>query len=163
MKILGTYIASYFVCKRELWLMAHEITPDQDNPFLELGRSIEENFYKRENKFFDLGDMKIDLIKKDEENLLICEVKKSSRYEKSMIMQVAFYLFKLKENGVIVKGEILIPKERKKIKVELKKEIEDEILKASPEIEKIILMDNSPKKEKIKFCTHCAYREFCWA
>lgn len=162
-KIIGTYISSYFVCKRELWFMAHEITPDQDNPFLEIGRTIEENFYKRENKFYDLGDMKIDLIKKEEENLLICEVKKSSRYEKSMIMQVAFYLLKLKESGVLVKGEILIPKERKKIRVELTKEIENEIIKAIPEMEKIILMNYPPKKEKIKFCTHCAFREFCWS
>lgn len=163
-KIIGTYIASYFVCKRELWFMSHEITPDQDDPFLEIGRNIEENFYKRESKFYDLGDMKIDMVKKEDENLLICEVKKSSKYEKSIIMQVAFYLLKLKENGVFpVKGEILIPKERKKIKVELTKEIENEILEAISEMEKIILLNYPPKKERIKFCTNCAFREFCWS
>jgi len=143
--------------------MAHEITPDQDNPFLVLGRIIEENFYKRENKFYDLGEIKIDLIKKEKENLLICEVKKSSRYLKSIIMQVAFYLLKLKENGVIAKGEILVPKERKRIELELIEEIENELLKSIPEIEKIILLENPPQKEKIRFCTHCAFREFCWS
>lgn len=162
-KIIGIYIASYFVCKRELWFMAHEITPDQDDPFLEIGRSIEENFYKRESKFYDLGDMKIDLVKKEGENVFICEVKKSSRYQKSMIMQVAFYLLKFKESGVLVKGEILIPKERKKINVELTEQIENEILKAILDIEKIILMDNPPKEGRNKFCFHCAYREFCWS
>ncbi len=143
--------------------MSHEITPDQDNPFLEIGRVIEEHFYKREKKFFNLDEMKIDLIRKEKENLLICEVKKSSRHEKSIIMQIAFYLLKLKENGISAKGEILIPKERKKINVELTRDIEMELLKSISEIQSIILLEYPPVKEKIKFCTHCAYREFCWS
>ena len=35
-KITGTLIWYYFVCKREVWFMAHEITPFQDDPFLEI-------------------------------------------------------------------------------------------------------------------------------
>ncbi|HQL67290.1 MAG TPA: CRISPR-associated protein Cas4 [Caldisericia bacterium] len=159
----GTLIASYYVCKRELWFMGHEITPDQDDPFLSIGRYIEENFYKRERKFYDLDNMKIDLVKKDKENILICEVKKSSKYEKNIIMQLSFYLLKLKESGINAKGEILIPKERKKIPVFLTDEIERELKIAIKEIENIIKDENPPNKERIRFCTHCAYREFCWS
>lgn len=159
----GTLIASYYVCKRELWFMGHEIIPDQDDPFLSIGRYIEENFYKRERKFYDLDNMKIDLVKKDKESILICEVKKSSKYEKSIIMQLSFYLLRLKESGINTKGEILIPKERKKIPVFLTDEIENELKIAIKEVENIIDQDSPPNKERIKFCTHCAYREFCWS
>jgi CRISPR-associated exonuclease Cas4 len=143
--------------------MAREVNPDQDNTFLEIGRIIENNFYKRESKSLDIANMKIDLIKKDGENILIGEVKKSSRFEKPSIMQLSFYLLKLKENGINAKGEILVPKERKKIPVELNKEAEEELKSVMNEIEGIIMKDKSPNKEKIRFCTHCAYREFCWA
>lgn len=163
MNISGTLIWYYFVCKREVWLMSRELTPDQDNSFIEIGRIIEENFYKREEKNLDLANIKIDLIKKDGENILIGEIKKSSKFEKPSIMQLAFYLLKLRENGIDANGEVLIPKERKRIPVKLIKELEEELMIAMEEIERIIIMDTPPKKEKSKFCTHCAYREFCWS
>lgn len=143
--------------------MAHEITPDQDNSFLELGRVIEENFYKRESKFYQLENMKLDLVRKEREYILIGEVKKSSRYEKSMVMQLVFYLKKLKELGLIVKGEVLIPKERKIIRVELNDDYEREIDKSIDEIKNIIQLEKPPKLEKNRFCKKCAYREFCWS
>ncbi len=143
--------------------MARELNPDQDNTFLEIGRIIEDNFYKRDSKSLDIANMKIDLIRKNGRNILIGEVKKSSRFEKPSIMQLSFYLLKLKENGVNAKGEILIPKERKRISVELTNELETELKQTINEIEKIIVEDIIPNKEKIRFCTHCAYREFCWA
>lgn len=143
--------------------MAHELTPDQDNAFLEIGRIIEESFYKRESKGFDVRNMKIDLVRKEGETTLIGEVKKSSSYEKPAIMQLSFYLMKLKESGVNAKGEILIPKERKKIPVQLTNEIDDELKGAFEEIENIIALEKPPDKERIKFCTHCAFREFCWS
>jgi len=161
--INGTLIASYYACKRELWFMAHEIIPDQDNSFLELGRFNEETFYEREEKGLIIGDLKIDLIKKGRDTLVVGEIKKSSRSEKTGIMQLYYYLLYLKERGVEAKGEVLIPKEKKKIVIELTPEIEKELKEAIKEIEKIIDMETPPPKEKIKYCTPCAYREFCWA
>jgi len=64
-EITGTLVSSYFVCKREVWFMAHELVPDQDNAFLEVGRAIEENFYNRESKGFDVGNLKIDLVRRN--------------------------------------------------------------------------------------------------
>ena len=162
-KITGSLINSFYICKRKTWLYAHEIGPDNDHPFLELGRLNEETFYKRESKGFNVGNMKIDIVRKGAESILIGEVKKSSRHEKPAIMQLAFYLLKLKESGIKSEGEILIPKERKRIKVILTEEIETELKNTIREIEKIIQQDKPPPKERIKFCTNCAYREFCWS
>jgi len=50
--------------------MAHELVPDQDNAFLEVGRAIEENFYNRESKGFDVGNLKIDLVREYDENYI---------------------------------------------------------------------------------------------
>jgi CRISPR-associated exonuclease Cas4 len=143
--------------------MAHELIPDQDNAFLEIGRIIEESFYKRESKGFDIGNMKIDLVMREDGSTLIGEIKKSSSYEKSAIMQLSFYLMKLEESGVNAKGEILIPKERKRIPVRLTKEVEDELKNAFEDIERIIALEKPLNKQRIKFCTHCAYKEFCWS
>jgi len=161
--INGTLIASYFICKRELWLMAHELIPDQDNSFLEIGRLIEENSYDREEKSYSIGDIKIDLIRKGEEALVIGEIKKSSRSEMSGIMQLSYYLLMLEKAGLNVKGEILIPKERKKIQVELDDERRREINEAINNIDGIIQNPLPPPSRRIKYCTNCAYREFCWS
>ena len=160
--INGTLIASYFICKRELWLMAHELIPDQDNSFLEIGRLIEENSYDREEKSYSIGDIKIDLIRKGKEALVIGEIKKSSRSEMSGIMQLSYYLLMLEKAGLNVKGEILIPKERKKIQVELDDERRREINEAINNIDGIIQNPLPPPSRRIKYCTNCAYREFCW-
>jgi len=161
--INGTLIASYFICKRELWLMAHELIPDQDNSFLEIGRLIEENSYDREEKSYSIGDIKIDLIRKGEEALVIGEIKKSSRSEMSGIMQLSYYLLMLEKAGLNVKGEILIPKERKKIQVELDDERRRGINEAINNIDGIIQNPLPPPSRRIKYCTNCAYREFCWS
>jgi len=161
--INGTLIASYFICKRELWLMAHELIPDQENSFLEMGRFIEEEAYKDEEKGFLIGEMKIDIVKQGDENIIIGEIKKSSRSELSGIMQLSYYLMRLREYGIVAKGEVLIPKERKKIPVEINEEIEERLIEAIKDINMIISEPYPPKPEKIKYCNHCAYKEFCWA
>jgi CRISPR-associated exonuclease Cas4 len=162
-KINGTILNSFYICKRKTWFMAHELSPDHNNTLLEIGRLIEEDFYKRNEKGFDLSNIKIDMARKNGERIIIGEIKKSSKNIKPAIMQVSYYLFSLKEQGVIAKGEILIPKERKKIPVELTEELEDELKSAIEDIEKIISKDMPPHVEKIKFCTNCAYREFCFS
>lgn len=143
--------------------MSRELIPDQDNSFLELGRILEKYSYEGEEKGFNVGIMRLDLIRNIHGNIVIGEIKKSSRYEKPAIMQLAFYLYEMKNNGVIAQGELLIPKERKKVPVELTEELEEEIKQAKFQIESLILKEVPPPILKIKFCTNCAYREFCWA
>jgi len=143
--------------------MAHEINPEQDHPLVEMGRIFHEYAYKREKKEISLEGMKIDLLKKEGNDYIICEVKKSSRFEKPAKMQLAYYLYKLKSIGVNAKGELLIPKEKKKIKVELNEELEKEIEKAVAHIKDIIGRENPPPPKKIKYCGKCAYRYLCWA
>lgn len=162
-QISGTLIWYYYVCQREVWLMAHSLEPSQDNTFIEIGRLISEESYKREKKEIHLDNIVIDVIKKDEDELIVGEVKKSSKFKKSATMQLAFYLKKLKENGIKAKGELLFPKEKKKIEVFLTPEIELELNETETKINDIMNLEIPPLPKKINFCKNCGYEEFCWA
>lgn len=143
--------------------MAHELNASQDNIFLELGRLVSEEAYARERKEIEIGNMKIDLLKKGDTKVVVGEVKKSSRFEHSAKMQLAFYLHRLKQAGIEADGELLIPKERKRLPVTLDKKTEEGLEKAIGEISTIIANEAPPAPKKIRFCSKCAYREFCWA
>ncbi len=161
--ITGTLIWYYYICKREVWLIAHEINPDQENPYIEIGRLIHEEAYPREEKGFETVGMKIDIIKQSDNELIVGEVKKSDRFLKSASMQLAFYLYQLKQKGVKATGELLIPKSKKKIPIELTAEIEAELEKAVADINNLIKTSTPPEFKKIHFCRECGYNEFCYA
>lgn len=150
MKVNGTLVWYYYICKREVWLIGHGIEPEQSNDFIELGRHIHEIFYQREKKEILLDNtIKIDLFR---------------GFLKSATMQLAFYLYYLKkEKGVELTGELLIPEERRKLEVRLTEEVEEELKRAIEEIEEILKMEKPPKAEKIPYCKYCAYKELCWA
>jgi CRISPR-associated exonuclease Cas4 len=143
--------------------MAREIHPDQEDPFIEIGRILSEESYKREKKNIYLEGMIIDVMKVKDGEVIIGEVKKSSRFEKAAKMQLSFYLLKLKKMGIEAKGELLFPREKKKVEVILTDEIENELKIAEEKIKSIINLDKPPEAKKIKFCKNCAYEEFCFS
>ncbi|MEW6687212.1 MAG: CRISPR-associated protein Cas4 [Candidatus Edwardsbacteria bacterium] len=161
--ITGTLIWYYYICHREVWLMAHQLEPSQENPFIEIGKLISEESYSRERKQIHLENIVIDVLRRDDGQVIVGEVKKSSRFENSAKMQLAFYLYNLKEKGIEAKGELLFPREKKRIEIFLKPEIENEIKKAKAEIKTIIGLEKPPEAKKIRFCRKCGYQEFCWA
>jgi len=160
--ITGNLVNAYFVCKRKVWLFAHEISPSLENPYLEIGRLIGEESYKRAKKEILAGNLKIDMIEKENGKTVIAEIKKSSKGKSAAKMQLLFYLYKLKQQGIEAKGELLIPKERKRIEVELTEEKEKELEKTFDKIKEILRMGSPPPPERISFCKNCAYNEFCW-
>lgn len=157
----GTLVQSYMICKRQAWLMSRQIIPDQQNPYIELGRLIDEESYGRDKKKINLENIVIDLIRNKDEEILIGEVKKSSRAKESAKMQLLFYLYILKEKGLNTKGILLFPEEKKKELVELTEEMEIKIKNIIEEIEYIILQELPPPFKKNNFCSKCGYKEFC--
>jgi len=158
----GTLIWYYYICKREVWFISHGIEPNQESDLISIGRLIHENSYRKLRKELLIdGKIKVDILKNKK---IVGEVKKSSKYLKSAKMQLAFYLYYLKEvKGIKAKGELLIPEEKKAILVELNSEIEAEIKKAVVEIERISQLPKPPSVTKTHFCRNCAYRELCWS
>ena len=143
--------------------MSRQITSYQDNPFLELGRFLQEESYAREKKNIRLENIELDVIRSKEGRLIIGEVKKSSRFLKSATMQLAFYLKRLEKYGIQAEGELLFPKERKRIKVELTDALKKELSTAEEAILEIVHKETPPPPKPIKWCRHCSYREFCFS
>lgn len=160
-EVTGSLVQSYNICKRQVWLMAHQIIPDQEHPYIEMGRLIDDMSYDRDRKKINFENVVIDLVRNDNGNLLVGEVKKSSKAVDSAKLQLLFYLYKLKQNGIEAKGQLFFPDERKKIDVRLTNESEMEVVSAINEIRDIINMDKAPAFEKIPYCKNCGYKEFC--
>ncbi len=159
----GTLIWYYFICPREVWLMSRQITSYQDNPFLELGRFLQEESYTREKKSIRLENMELDVIRSRDGHQIIGEVKKSSRFLKSATMQLAFYLKQLEKYGIHTMGELLFPKERKRLEVKLNDALRQELQAAEQDILKIARQEIPPPARPVKWCRNCSYREFCFS
>ena len=160
--ITGTLIWYYYICKREVWLMAHGLEPDQDNPYIDIGKLIHETSFRREKKEIQFDNVKMDIIADGENRALVSEIKKSSRFKESATMQLAFYLNKLREAGVDASGELRFPSEKRREKVELSDDIVRQLELACEDIKSIVTLDVPPRPEKSKYCSSCGYREFCW-
>lgn len=161
--ITGTYIWYYFICKRELWLMMHNIIPDQEDENIDIGRFIHEYYIKRGKEEVDIGSGKIDRIKKVGNEVIVQEIKKTSKFKESSYFQLLFYLDQLEKMGIQAKGELLFSEEKKKESVVLTDENRKQLHEAISEIQKIAKYPVPPPPKKIKYCRSCAYREYCWA
>ena len=161
--VTGTLVWYYCVCKREVWLLAHGIEADQEHELIELGRIISESSYKRDKKEIEVDNVKADLMRKVDGQIIIGEVKKSSKYKEAATMQLLYYLKILRQRGIEAKGKLFFPEERKTIDVELNEKSIKKLEEIEAEILKIIYKEQPPKAEKNRFCNTCAYSEFCFA
>ena len=133
MPVTGTDIWYYFICKRQCWLMLHRIAPDEEDENLEIGRFIHEYRYERGKRELDLGSVKIDRVIKLKGELVVREIKKSSRFLESARFQLLYYLDMLRNMGIVARGELVFPEERDRETVEWTPK-ESEIDKAVEEI-----------------------------
>ncbi len=162
-KITATLIWYYYICHREVWFMARHIVPEQDDNNISIGRLIKEETYVREKKEIRIENIVIDIIRKENQEIVVGEVKKSSKYKESAKMQLLYYLYILKQKGLNLKGELLFPNEKLKIMIELKESDEKRILEDIANIEKLIQQKNPPKLTKLNYCSKCGYKELCFA
>ncbi len=163
MKISGSIIQAFIICPRQTWLMSRQISGDQYNEFLAIGRIYAEENYKREKKEIRVDGNKIDVIKGKKGLLTLIETKKSSKMIESAKMQLLNYLYSFSKKGHEVKGEIRIPKEKKIIPVEFRENEKAIIEELHKEISGLINQEKSPEITRIGACKSCSYAEFCWS
>jgi len=163
MKINGSLIQAYIICPRKSWLMSRQISGDQYNEFLAIGRLYAEESFKREKKEVLLGGNKLDIVKESEGTFTVIETKKSSKMIKASKMQLLNYLYFFSKKGYIVKGEIRIPKEKKIIHVEFGEDEKKIIESLHNTINTLVDQDHPPEKKRIGVCKNCSYMEFCWS
>ncbi|MFN8673054.1 MAG: CRISPR-associated protein Cas4 [Candidatus Sericytochromatia bacterium] len=160
LKVNGIKINYYLICKRKLWFYDKKITMEHNSEKVKLGKLLHENSYKEKKKEVLLDDMIcIDILDKNTIN----EVKSSDKMEEVDVTQILYYLYYLKQNGIIKKGIINYPKQRKRDFIELTLEKELEIEKILLDINNILKIKKPPELEKKSYCTKCAYYELCFA
>lgn len=161
--VSGTLIWYYAICPRQVWLMAHQLNPDEDNPFLEYGRFLQREAYRREKKELSIEAGKLDFIDVTQGKPVVVEVKKSSRAVDSARLQLGHYLLALEENGIHTTGELRFPEERRRETIVLDEKLRAEVLSARSAIRRLVVQNKPPHPKRIKWCRHCAYAELCWA
>lgn len=159
--ITGVMIYYYFVCKRKLWFFSKDLTMEQNNELVGMGKLIDETSYKREKKNILIDEtINIDFLK---DWKIIHEVKKSRKVNEASKWQLKYYIWVLKEKGVdIEKGILDYPLLRKREDIFLDKEDEEELKSILEEIDEIISLEVPPQLNKKSICKKCAYYELCY-
>lgn len=160
-EITGVMIYYYEVCKRKLWYFQNEIQMEQGNENVAIGKSIDEETYKRDKKHINIDNIiNIDFIRSKG---VLHEVKKSKKIEEASILQVKYYLYFLKKRGVEnIKGKIDYPLLKQSVEIELTDEDIIMIEEVLDDIQKIVQLRNVPKLEKKRICKACAYYDLCF-
>lgn len=156
----GLQVHYYKVCQRKLWLHAHQLGFEDEDDKVKQGKVLHETSYRRKQAKEVLIDnlIRIDILDED----YVGEVKSSSKMHDADRSQLLYYLYVLQQMGIEKKGKIHYPKEKKVEEVILTKANQSEVEIWIQDIQDIIQLPYAPKKEKLKYCTKCAYYSFCW-
>lgn len=161
--VTGTLMWYYYICHRQVWLMAHQICPSQEDTNILIGKQIDETSYLREKKEINFNGVKFDILSTTGDTLVLGEVKKSSGSLEAAQMQLLLYLKILSDAGFDAKGELRIPEERKRIKVELDDGAIRKLEESEKRIIEIVQLNMPPPVINNKWCKKCAYNDFCFA
>ena len=160
----ATQITYFHLCHRKLWLHTHDLKMEHNSHAVAEGKLIEKTSYQRRSekwKQLAFDGVKIDHF--DPAQKLVREVKKSPKLEHAHVAQVKYYLYALKQRGVLdARGLIEYPKHRKTTRVELEKGDPAEIEKWEKEIKEIIALKTCPPIIKKSYCKNCAFYDFCF-
>jgi len=159
--ITGVMVYYYRVCKRKLWYFYNEIQMEQGNESVAIGKTIDEETYKRDKKHINIDNIiNIDFIRSKG---ILHEVKKSNKIEEASILQVKYYLYFLQKRGVHnIKAQIDYPLLKKNVEVELTELDIKDIEKIIKDIKIIVEKNIPPELEKKRICKSCAYYDLCF-
>ncbi|MBC1741800.1 CRISPR-associated protein Cas4 [Listeria welshimeri] len=161
MRISGTHVYYYFVCKRKLWCFSKEIRMEHLDENVQLGKLLDESSYSREKGQVMIDEtVNIDFIK---DWKVLHEVKKSKAIEEAGIWQLKYYMYFLKQKGIIIEnGVVDYPKLRQRETIFLTTVDERKIEKILADIEIITNSSKPPTIIDKPLCKKCAYYEYCY-
>lgn len=159
-QITGVMMYYLYVCKRKLWYFYNNIQMEQGSENVTIGKLIDENSYKREDKHINIDNViNIDFLRNEG---ILHEVKKSNKIEEASIWQVKYYLYYLKIHGVEIMGKIDYPLLKQSVKVELRNEDIPIIEENLDVIKAICERPTPPPLKRISICKNCAYHDLCF-
>lgn len=161
MKITGVMVYYYFICHKRLWYFSNGISMEQESDLVRIGKEIDEHSYSREKKHIMIDEtINIDFLQGWN---IIHEIKKSDKLERASIGQIQYYMYVLKQKGLIIeKGILDYPTLRKRKEIYLREEDEKDIEKMLEDIETIVSLKKPPKEVRKGYCNKCSYYELCF-
>lgn len=162
-RITGVMVQYYTACKTELWFFANNISYNEEDDNIQIGRLLHKNAFEREKKEVQIDNcISIDYVKNNKNEVVVHEIKKSSKLLNPVRDQVLYYIWYLKKKGIDSSAVITYPKERKTQKIILSKDEENRIEGIVDDIENIIKLPNPPTPIKKSYCKNCSYFTLCW-
>lgn len=157
----GVMIYYYFICERKLWYFINEISMEQNNELVSIGKILDETTYIREKKNIMIDNtINVDFIKN---GAILHEVKKTKSIEEAGIWQVKYYMYYLENRGVKnVQAKIDFPllRETKEITLEPNdRKVLENVIK---NIEELARKEGPPQRIESKICKKCAYYDLCY-
>lgn len=161
--LTATLFWYYAICPREAWLMGHALEPYPDHELLALGRLLQQTAYPEARKEVALPGIRMDLLMGRGGTLVVAEVKRRSGSKEAHLLQLGYYLLRLREVGLEAEGELRYPEERQVERVKLTPELEAKVRETERRLKELLQQEKPPPARRIPACPACAYLEFCFA
>lgn len=160
MPIRGVEMHYYAICHRKLWLFHKGLGLENDGHDRVMeGKILHDQAYPGTERDIQPSES-VQMDREDGE--YVREIKLTSRMKHADRLQMLYYLYILKENGVQKKGLLSYTKEKRTEEVVLDKRGEEKVETALKRIPKI-LNGPVPTFQKLPFCGKCAYKDFCFS
>jgi len=160
--VSGQTVNYYFHCKRQLWFYHKKINCEHFSEDVRYGKHVEDVYFKN-RKSIAFDNASIDIINAGENEIVVGELKSSSKPKKAHFFQLLYYLYVLKQKGIFAKGILHYPIIKKKFEVVLTAEKEKELKTILKDIKKICSLERPPKESIQPKCKRCSYYELCFA
>lgn len=147
-EITGVMVYYYQVCPRKLWYFFHEIYMEQNNENVKIGKILDEESYKRDDKHINIDNViNIDFIRSQG---TLHEIKKSKKIEEAGIWQVKYYLYYLRKREVTdIKARIDYPLLKQTVEVVLTDDDIEKIEHMLDNIRDIVSRETAPELKKL--------------
>ena len=157
----GTLINYYIHCKRQCYLFGNKLAMEDNEENVLIGRAIHKERAAQKNTEIAIDNIKLDKFTKE----YLTEVKKSDADIESAKWQLLYYLYVLKQKGIVRKGRLEFVEKKKQAKkiiiVELTDDTEKQLLLYIKEIENLLQQDKIPEPLIDSKCKKCAYYQYC--
>ncbi len=161
MNVTGTLINYYFHCKRQCFLAGNRMNFEDDSELVKIGRALHDTRLEGEGTELQIDHVKIDKIK----GAYLIEYKKSNSDLKAAQWQVYYYLWVLKQKGLIKKGKLICFEKKQKapktLELELTPDVEKKLLEVVEAIKGLVASEVPPEALKSARCKNCAYEAYC--
>jgi CRISPR-associated exonuclease Cas4 len=159
--VRGVEVNYCVVCPRKCWLFVHGIEQETGSELVALGRLLHETSFRRQvQRNVEVeGFVRVDFTAQG----IVHEVKHGPAQHRAHVLQVAYYLWLLRERGIETQGILHYPRQRRREVVQLSPELETELHATLKQVQEIRTMPTPPAvPRRMAICRSCAYDEFCW-